>query len=103
MVEGEEIRRRKTNPKDIHPPDLYWWMRQIVLVLLGCFFFIFGILVLISSYRLEEPFSFILTFFSSNFIILISATLVFIFAYRMKPYILRPDRRTRQRDPLDTD
>jgi len=39
-----------------------------------------------AAYRLDDPFSFILTFFASNFIILISATLIFVFIYRMKVF-----------------
>ena len=62
---------------------ILWWTRQIVLILLGSFFLYYGIELLISSYDLKDPYSFIMTFFASNFIILISATLVFGFAYRM--------------------
>ena len=60
-----------------------WWIRQIVLVLMGSFFLYYGIELLISSYKLDDPYSFIMTFFASNFIILISAALVFGFVYRM--------------------
>ena len=61
---------------------------------------IFGILILVSSYRLNEPYLFIMTFFASNFMILISATLVFIFAYRMKPYLIKSrDSREEQERP----
>jgi len=60
-----------------------WWLRQVALVLLGAFFLYFGIHLLISAYDLNDPYMFIMTFFASNFIILISATLVIGFAYRM--------------------
>ncbi len=62
---------------------IFWWLRQIVLVLMGSFFLYYGIELLISSYKLDDPYSFIMTFFASNFIILISAALVFGFVYRM--------------------
>jgi hypothetical protein len=62
---------------------LFWWIRQIVLILLGAFFLFFGIQLLISSYGLKDPYVFIMTFFASNFIILISAALIIGFAYRM--------------------
>ncbi len=62
---------------------ILWWLRQIVLVLMGSFFLYYGIELLISSYKLDDPYSFIMTFFASNFIILISAALVFGFVYRM--------------------
>lgn len=63
--------------------DVFWWIRQVILVLVGCFFLIFGVHVLIAAYGLEDPFSFIMTFFASNLIILISATLVIGFIIRM--------------------
>lgn len=63
--------------------DLFWWLRQIVLISVGGFFLYYGIQLLISAYGLEDPYSFIMTFFASNFIILISATLIIGFAYRM--------------------
>ena len=61
----------------------FWWTRQIVLMLVGAFFLYYGIELLISSYVLKEPYTFLMTFFASNFIILISAALIFGFAYRM--------------------
>jgi hypothetical protein len=62
---------------------MIWWIKNIALVLLSCFFLLFGIMVLISAYKLNDPFNFIMSFFSSNLIILISATLLFGFLYRM--------------------
>jgi hypothetical protein len=62
---------------------ILWWIRQIVLILLGSFFLYYGVELLISSYGLNDPYTFLMTFFASNFIILISATLIFSFAYRM--------------------
>jgi hypothetical protein len=62
---------------------LFWWIRQIVLILLAAFFLFFGIQLLISAYKLKDPYVFIMTFFASNFIILISAALIIGFAYRM--------------------
>jgi glycerol-3-phosphate acyltransferase PlsY len=81
---------------------LFWWTRQVVLILLGCFFLIFGIHILVSSYKLEEPFSFILTFFASNFIILISLTLVIVFVYQMKAFVV-VSRHGEQQDILDSE
>lgn len=46
---------------------------RVVLVLAALFFLLFGVYLLILAYYLEDPFSFVLTFFSSNLIILISA------------------------------
>ena len=62
---------------------LFWWIRHVVLILIGAFFLYYGIQLLIGSYALKDPFVFIMTFFAANFIILISATLIFGFAYRI--------------------
>ena len=63
--------------------DKIWWIKQIVLVIIGGFYLYFGIHLLISSYGINNPFSFIVTFFASNFIILISGALLVGFIYRM--------------------
>ena len=60
-----------------------WWMKQIVLVILGGFYLYFGIHLLIASYQMNNPLAFMLTFFASNLIILISAALLVGFMYRM--------------------
>ena len=52
-------------------------------MILVAFFLYYGIQLLISSYDLNDPFVFIMTFFAANFIILISATLIFGFTYRI--------------------
>jgi len=61
----------------------FWWAWQIVLILLGSFFLYYGVELLISAYGLNDPYTFIMTFFASNFIILISAALIIGFVYRM--------------------
>lgn len=62
---------------------IFWWIRQVILSLAGCFFLIFGIGVLRAAYRLKDPGYFVMAFFASNLIILISATLLLGFLYRM--------------------
>ena len=62
---------------------LFRWIGQIALTLAGCFFLLFGIHLLVAAYRLNDPFGFIMTFFASNFIILISAAIVAGFVFRM--------------------
>ncbi len=47
------------------------------------FFLIFGGIVLVYSYHLNDPFSFIITFFSANLIILISGVMVAGFVIRI--------------------
>ena len=63
--------------------DKVWWVKQIILIVLGGFYLYFGVHLLIASYQLNNPFHFLLTFFASNFIILISAALLIGFVYRM--------------------
>ncbi len=58
-------------------------MRQILLVAIGTFFLLFGIYLLIAAYHLKNPYTFIMTFFASNLIILISAVLVLGFILRI--------------------
>ena len=63
--------------------DRGWWIKQIILIVLGGFYLYFGIHLLLASYQLNNPFHFLMTFFASNFIILISAALLIGFAYRL--------------------
>jgi hypothetical protein len=62
---------------------IFWWLRQSLLILAGSFFLTFGIHVMIAAYKLKDPYSFIMAFFASNLIILISATLILGFVLRM--------------------
>jgi hypothetical protein len=48
----------------------YWWIRQIILVLIAGFYLVLGIQLLVSAYQLNDPPNFILTFYASNFMIL---------------------------------
>jgi hypothetical protein len=53
--------------------QLIW---HLFFLIAGSFFLLFGINLLICAYRLEDPFYFIMTFFSSSLIILISLTII---------------------------
>ena len=64
--------------------NIFWWIRQILLILVGCGFLLFGVQILISAYSLKDPATFILTFFASNLIILISGVLVLGFINRIR-------------------
>ena len=61
----------------------YWWVRQVILVAIAGFYLVFGIQLLISAYRLNDPASFIFTFYASNFMILFSGALLVGFIYRL--------------------
>lgn len=74
--------------------SVFWWLRQAVLIIAGCFFLTFGIHILIAAYNLKDPYSFIMAFFASNLIILISGTLILGFILRMiKVYRTRKEER----------
>lgn len=65
----------------------FWWIKICFFSLFSVFFLGFGIFILVSAYNLENPFWFIMTFFSSNLIILISAVfLIAIFFRILKRY-----------------
>jgi hypothetical protein len=80
-MEDNEAREERND--NIDGVNTIWWLKQIVLVVVGGFYLFFGIQLLISSYQLNNPLAFILTFFASNLIILISAALLVGFAYRI--------------------
>jgi len=58
-------------------------LRWLILLPLGCFFLFFGIYLLVSAYHLNNPFWFIMTFFASSLIILISDVLIVGFFFRI--------------------
>jgi uncharacterized membrane protein HdeD (DUF308 family) len=59
------------------------WVPHAVLTLIAIFFIIFGIDLLYVAYQINDPFSFVMTFFASNFIILISAALLLGFIFKI--------------------
>ena len=61
----------------------FYWIWHIVLAVVALFFLLFGIQLLVIAYRFNDPFYFIMTFFSSNLIILISGALLFGLIWRM--------------------
>jgi hypothetical protein len=65
------------------PPSRFWWARHIVGTLLSAVFLAFGVEVLVAAYGLTDPFLFVMTFFSANFIILISGALAVGLVWRM--------------------
>nr|WP_319393782.1 hypothetical protein [uncultured Desulfobacter sp.] len=60
-----------------------WWIAQVLCLLISIFFLIFGIDPIRGAYGLDDPFSFIMTFFAASFIILISLTLSIVFIIKM--------------------
>ena len=60
-----------------------WWIFQIVLMLISLFFLFFGVNMLRASYDLDDPFSFIMAFFSASFVLVISTALALTFVIKM--------------------
>lgn len=50
---------------------------------------LFGIMVLLHAYKLNDPFSFIITFFSANLIILLSIVMIIAFVFRIAKVLRR--------------
>jgi di/tricarboxylate transporter len=57
--------------------------REIVIGVLSLFFLFWGITLLLSAYSLKNPLEFIMLFFSSNIIILISGAGILYAAFRL--------------------
>lgn len=58
-------------------------VKWTIFLFISLFFMAFGIDLMISAYRLSNPFSFVMVFFAASLIILISATLTLGFAIRI--------------------
>ena len=71
---------------------LLWWTACGASAILSIFFLFVGISLCIASYNLNHPHQFILTFFASNLIILISVVVII-------AVIIRVISRVRQGDP----
>ena len=78
-MEDTQKEPREEQPQVSH----YWWIRQMVLIVIAGFYMFFGIQLLISAYQLNNPSYFIFTFFASNFMILFSGALMVGFIVRM--------------------
>lgn len=67
----------------------FWWFKHAAMTILSIVFLILGVETLVAAYRLTNPLNFIMVFFSSSLIILIS--LVGILYPVMQVYtLLRP-------------
>ena len=51
----------------------FWWVKNAALTLVSLLFLVLGVETLIASYRLNNPLTFIMGFFSASLIILVSA------------------------------
>lgn len=80
---SEELDRDGHNNSISERPGLGWWLGQVLLTGIACFFACFGVSLLVASYGLGDPFSFIMTFFAASLMTLISLVMVMGFVLRM--------------------
>jgi len=64
-----------------------WWGKNLLIGILSLFFLIFGIESLIGAYSLKNPLEFIMSFFSSSLIILISIVGIIYPAFRIHTFL----------------
>jgi len=80
---AEETDRNGHNSGTNERPGMGWWLGQVLLTGIACFFACFGGSLLVASYGLGDPFSFIMTFFAASLMTLISLVMVMGFVLRM--------------------
>lgn len=61
----------------------FWWTSKLVIGMASLFFFARGIDVLVFSYTLNNPLEFLMYFFSSSMLILVSAVGVIYCGFRV--------------------
>jgi hypothetical protein len=71
------------SPAAAASPGPLWWLKQMLLTGIACFFVYFGIAMLVGAYRLNDPYSFIMTFFGASLMILISVVMAMGFLAQM--------------------
>lgn len=92
--------KMENRPDNQATPGLLWWLRQIVFTGIAAFFTAFGTCQLYNAYRLGDPFSFIMSFFGSSLMIMISVVMVLGFIIRMRQ-AMRPGQQRDISDPSD--
>jgi len=78
-------------------PGTGWWIVQILLTGVAGFFAFFGASLLIASYGLGDPFSFIMTFFAASLMTMISIVMIIGLVLRMWR-MARPRQRDNDRE-----
>jgi len=62
----------------------FWCLRNILIAFSSLFFLVFGIQALIAAYSMKNPYEFIMHFFSSSLIILVSIVGIIYIAFRLR-------------------
>lgn len=81
---ADEMDRDRHNIGMTERPGVGWWLGQVLLTGIACFFAAFGVSLLVASYGLGDPYSFIMTFFAASLMTLISLVMVMGFVLRMR-------------------
>ncbi len=63
-----------------------WWVKHVLMLLCASFFLVFGIETLIGSFHLNNPFEFVMYFFSASFMVLLSLTGILYPAFRIHAF-----------------
>jgi len=82
---------------------LIWWAGQSLMGLFFLGFLFLGVDLCRASFHLKEPYQFILTFFASNLIILVSAALLAGLIVRIIGRVRGRHQTTPHPDPPDTE
>ncbi|MDD5723589.1 MAG: hypothetical protein PHY29_07625 [Syntrophales bacterium] len=61
----------------------FWWALKLFIGIVSLFFLMWGVDVLVYAYTLNNPLEFLMYFFSSSMLILVSATGVIYCAFRI--------------------
>ncbi|MCF8053784.1 MAG: hypothetical protein K9K75_00960 [Deltaproteobacteria bacterium] len=69
------------------------WIQYIAILILSCFFLIFGIDLLIATYAMANPILFVVSFFASNLIILISLVGMTYCFFRIRSLLRAPQEK----------
>ena len=70
--------------------SIVWWAKNSIIAMISIFFLVFGIDALINAYSMKNPAEFIMYFFSSNLIILISVVGIIYPALRIYALLKNP-------------
>ena len=80
----DDTRKDANSRGDADRPGRWWWLGQLLLTGIAFFFVCFGVGLLVASYGLNDPYTFIMTFFAASLMILISVVMVLGFVLRMR-------------------
>ena len=75
-----------------------WWLKNIAIGVFSVIFLFFGIDSLVAAYHQKNVFEFIMYFFSSNMIILVSIVGMIYPFFQIRTYLKPPDKSSHHED-----